>query len=63
MTQKELLYMEDAYGHETNLIALTTYTLETLQDKNLQSFIKSHLKKHESLKQKLVKVMEESVNE
>ena len=56
MTQKELLYLEDAIGHETNLVAITTFTLETLQDENLKSFVKSQLKKHETLKQKLINV-------
>ena len=57
MTQKELLYMEDAIGHETNFV------LYSLQDKSLKTFMKGQLKKHESLKQKLMKVLEESTNE
>jgi len=63
MTQKELLYLEDAIGHETNLVAITTFTLETLQDENLKSFVKSQLKKHETLKQKLINAMEDAADE
>lgn len=63
MTQKELLYMEDAIAHETNLIKIYTYSIELIQNKNLKSFMKNQLKKHEALKQKLMKVLEESVND
>lgn len=63
MTQKELLYMEDAVGHETNLISICEYTIEALQDKNLQTFMKAQAKKHKNLKEKLIKVLEESINE
>ncbi len=63
MTQKELLYMEDAIGHETNLIDICTYTIEALEDKNLKTFMKGELKKHESLKQKLMNVLEDAANE
>ena len=63
MTQKELLYMEDAIGHETNLVDICQYTIDSLQDKSLKTFMKGQLKKHESLKKKLMKVLEESTNE
>ena len=63
MTQKELLYMEDAIGHETNLIYIITYTIDTLEDEDLISFMKSELKKHNTMKEKLMKVMEDLANE
>lgn len=63
MTQKELLYMEDAIGHETNLIDICTFTIDALEDKSLKTFIKAQLKKHTILKEKLTKVLEESINE
>ena len=63
MTQKELLYMEDAIGHETNLIDILTYTIDTLEDEDLVSFMKSELKKHNTMKEKLMKVMEDLANE
>ena len=34
MTQKELLYMEDAIGHETNLVDICQYSIDSLQDKS-----------------------------
>ena len=63
MTQKELLYMEDAINHETNLIDILTYTFDTLEDEDLISFMKSELKKHNTMKEKLMKVMEDLANE
>lgn len=62
MTQKELLYMEDAIGHENILIDVCTNTINNLEDKNLKTFMKSELKKHEALKQKLMKVLEDVAN-
>lgn len=63
MTQKELLYIEDAIGHESNLITICTNTIDTLTDKSLKTFMKGQLKKHEAMKQKLMKVLEEASNE
>lgn len=63
MTQKELLYMEDAIGHETNLIDVLNFTISELEDKNLVTFMKGQLKKHTSMKEKLMKVMEGEADE
>ncbi len=63
MTQKDLLYMEDAINHETNLINITSYYVEILEDNNLKSFLKNTIKKHQALKTKLLKTMEELANE
>ena len=63
MTQKELLYMEDAIEHETNLIEIATLSIENIEDKTLKTFMKGQLKKHQSLKDKLMKVMEDTANE
>lgn len=63
MTQKELLYMEDAIEHETNLIDILNYTIDTLEDEDLVTFMKGQLKKHNSMKEKLMKVMEDAANE
>ncbi len=63
MTQKELLYMEDAIGHEQNLETIFNNFSNELEDKNLASFIQKLAKKHLSLNEKLLKVMEELANE
>ena len=63
MTQKELLYMEDAINHETNLIDICNFTIESLDDEDLVTFMKRELKKHQNMKKKLMEVMEDISNE
>lgn len=63
MTQKELLYMEDAIGHEQNLETIFNNFSNELEDKSLVSFIQKSAKKHHSLSEKLLKVMEDTANE
>lgn len=61
MTQKELLYMEDAIEHEINIIEICKYSLDMLEDSELVTFMEHNLKKHEALKEKLMEAMEESL--
>ena len=63
MTQKELLYFEDAIEHETNTIDICNYIIETLDDNELAAFMKKELKKHEDIKEKLTQKLEECSNE
>ena len=63
MTEKELLYLEDAINHETNTIDICTFIKDSLEDDELSSFIAKEIKKHESIKEKLLNVMEELANE
>jgi len=63
MTQKELLYMEDAIGHEQNLDTILTNYSDVVENKNLKSFLKKLAKKHQNLEKNLLKVMEEIANE
>ena len=58
MTQKELLYIEDAIGHENNMISILKDTISNLTDKSLVNFLKNELKKHETLKEKLMNKLE-----
>lgn len=58
MTQKELLYIEDAIGHEKNMISILKDTISNLTDKSLVNFLKNELKKHEILKEKLMNKLE-----
>ncbi len=58
MTQKELLYVEDAIGHEKNVGAIVADVISQLQDKNLQTFLKSELKKHQMIESKLMNLLE-----
>ena len=63
MTQKELLYVEDAIGHEQNVICILEDTLNKLEDDGLASFISKQINKHESIKEKLYKLLEDKSNE
>ncbi len=63
MTQKELLYLEDAIGHEKNIVSICTETIEFLEDDALIDFMNKELKKHESMEEKLIKLLKEKSNE
>ena len=62
MTQKELLYVEDAIGHEQNVSQIVFETIQLLEDKNLQSFMKSELKKHQAIENRLMSLLEGEVS-
>ena len=63
MTQKELLYFEDAIGHEGNIICIVEDIIEQLEDDNLISFMKNELEVHSSMKEKLIRLLEEKTHE
>ncbi len=46
MTSKELLYVEDALGHETFLKSCACTTSEQLQDENLKKYMKELEQEH-----------------
>ena len=63
MTQKELLYLEDAIGHETSLINVLTETVSFLENEDLVTFIEKEMKKHKTMKDKLMNMLKEKANE
>ncbi len=63
MTQKELLYFEDAVGHEGNIIKIIEAGLQNLEDENLREFMNNELNKHNEAKQRLMNVLEAKQNE
>lgn len=63
MTQKELLYVEDAVNHESNIIAIVTDTINNLEDENLAEFMEEKLNDHIAYKQELMKFLEDKANE
>ena len=63
MTQKELLYYEDAIGHESNIVSILEDNLENLEDENLISFLEREIKAHNKTKESLIKVLEKNCNE
>lgn len=63
MTQKELLYMEDAIKHEENIINILDLMVQNGNEEDFISFSKKELKKHEDMLDKLYCLMEEKANE
>ena len=63
MTQKELSYLEDAIGHEGNIIKICEETIKNLSDESLISFMNNELDRHNNLKENLLRVLEEKANE
>ena len=63
MTQKELLYVEDAIGHEKSIISICNEAVNCLEDKNLIKFMKNEIKKHEQTANKLLSMLEAKANE
>ena len=61
MTEKELLYFEDAIEHEKITIDICNYIIDNV-DSDLANFMKKQLKKHENIKEKLLTKLEECSN-
>ncbi len=57
MTQKELLYVEDAVGHEQNLIKIVNETINLLQNTDLKNFLSGQLKIHQDIKTELMNLL------
>ena len=62
MTQKELLYVEDAIEHEKSIIKLCNDFLNKLDDDNLKDFITNQINSHKDAKSKLLSLLEEVAN-
>ena len=62
MTQKELLYFEDAIGHEDNIIKIINNTIQNLTDEKLISFMNNELNNHTNLKNNLMNMLGEKAN-
>ena len=63
MTQKELLYVEDAIGHEKTMIEILKSSKETIEDEDLGIFLEDEVKIHEKLEKDLIKLLEDLANE
>ncbi len=63
MTEKELLYVEDAINHECNIINIVTETINNLQDNDLKTFMEEKLNEHIAFKLELINTLEEYTNE
>ena len=63
MTQKELLYMEDAIGHEKSIIKILEESIKMVEDDNLVSFLNQELEEHITRRDNLINVLEGIANE
>ena len=63
MTQKELSYVEDAIGHETNIVKICEDIMNNLEDSTLKDYMVNEINTHSSMKEKLLSLLEEEVNE
>lgn len=63
MTQKELLYMEDAVSHEEVIIKILEESIENLDDEALVDFMEEELNIHKDMKEELMNKLEEKSNE
>ncbi len=63
MTQKELAYVEDAIGHEKNIIKICEDLVKNMEEENLVTFMNSEIEKHNTMEQKLLRLLEVKSNE
>ena len=59
MTQKELLYVEDAICHEKVIIACINDMISNLEEDELIEYMDNELKTHEKMSKDLMKLLEE----
>lgn len=59
MTQKELLYIEDAIEHESTIISICEDMIDNLEDEGLVSFMEEQLEKHVNMKNELIAILED----
>lgn len=63
MTQKELLYMEDAVGHEEVIINILEESINNLEDDDLVSFMEDEINIHKDIKEDLINKLKENADE
>ncbi len=63
MTQKELAYVEDAIGHEKNIVDILNDTISRLKDEKLKNFIGEEVAKHKQMKCSLMNLLEVKKND
>lgn len=63
MTQKELLYVEDAVCHESSIISILTDSINNIENEELKDFLEEKLNEHIAFKVELINMLEEKANE
>ena len=62
MTEKELLYVEDAIKHESNIISILTDNINILENDELKDFLEEKLNEHIAYKVELINMLEDKSN-
>lgn len=62
MTQKELLYYEDAIGHESNIISILNNSIQELDNDEIKNYLENEVLIHQELKNNLINCLKENVN-
>ena len=63
MTQKELSYIEDAIGHEKNIITICSETINFLQNEELKEFMQKQHDIHQEMCNHLISTLEVQAND
>ena len=63
MTQKELLYVEDAINHESNIISILTDGINNAESDEIKDFLEEKLNDHIAYKVELINTLEDKTNE
>ena len=63
MTQKELLYVEDAVEHEKAIIDICYDSINKLSNSDLKDFFEEQITVHERMKEELLSLLKEIINE
>lgn len=58
MTEKELLYVEDAINHEIYMVEMLSDIKDCLSNENLTKLVKKLKKKHEDLLEDFMELLE-----
>ena len=62
MTQKELLYVEDAIMHEKTILDICNDLLTHIDDENITDFINGEINNHEIIRENLLNILEAKQN-
>ena len=63
MTQKELLYVEDAVMHQENILKIIENLTKNMESAELLSFMDEQKKSHQNIYNNLMDLIKEKANE
>ena len=62
MTEKELLYVEDAIEHEKSIIKIIDNKINCLENEEYVSFLENEKNNHETIMDNLLSLLKEKAN-